>query len=395
MLPLQACKDLEELDLAQYDPWAEMPGHIGRTGIEAVAQCRKLQRLSLADLTVETLEPLITLSALTHLHITCTARHHLFHELGQMSQLSTLSLITINTNDTPVSATEMQALCGAKQLASVQLYGRFAADALRPLQQLHHMCELDISAITDAHMQALSTMTQLRRLRLVDSSVTAEGLHLLGRLTKLEVLDIAQSAISDQALAALGSLHQLRTLNLSYTSITGTGLHILPELIHLQELYGVGSLFHDQAIQYISACPSLRVLRLSYVGTNPQCFRGFKNLQALVELSIEGVPPEGLLFVQHLQELVALSIVQSTLTLADIAALSRLPKLAYLACSAVTFPDEAWQYIQELTHLHTLKLHDVAVNETQRRLIHSLPMLQTCILDGEDIYVSGRTLYGR
>ncbi len=94
--------------------------------------------------------------------------------------------------------------------------------------------------ISNAGLQYIGQMTNLRGLMLSSARVTAHGLKHLAGLKHLETLDVSCTDVSDEGLENLKGLVQLRYLGLGYTRITNVSAESLAALPNLIEL-GVGS----------------------------------------------------------------------------------------------------------------------------------------------------------
>jgi hypothetical protein len=130
------------------------------------------------------------------------------------------------------------------------LAGQMPILNLKYLKDLHRLEELDVSTLSgmrDANFADLGDLTALRRLNLdrgprsssgyVESGeLTDATLARIGRLTRLEELDLTGHRITDAGLEHLKGLDQLRSLDLEATEITDVGLERLKALPALTSL---------------------------------------------------------------------------------------------------------------------------------------------------------------
>jgi hypothetical protein len=96
--------------------------------------------------------------------------------------------------------------------------------------------DLAETLITDAGLEHLWGLTQLRALSLAGAQVTDAGLGHLRGLTQLRELYLANTPVSDAGLVHLRGLRQLVVLYLDNTHVTDAGLEHLRGLTELQTL---------------------------------------------------------------------------------------------------------------------------------------------------------------
>jgi Leucine-rich repeat (LRR) protein len=75
--------------------------------------------------------------------------------------------------------------------------------------------------LTDAGVQAIATVTELRELRIAGTNITSRALGLLKPLAKLEKLNLQGcKRLRDDAVATLAQFQQLRVLDLTDSSLS-------------------------------------------------------------------------------------------------------------------------------------------------------------------------------
>ncbi len=89
---------------------------------------------------------------------------------------------------------------------------------------------------SEADLDRLASLAELRRLIFASSAVTDDVLARLKGLTKLETLELNDSSITDAALASLLGMRQLTRLDLDSTPITDAGLKEIAKLKSLNDL---------------------------------------------------------------------------------------------------------------------------------------------------------------
>jgi uncharacterized membrane protein len=108
-----------------------------------------------------------------------------------------------------------------KQFGDAQLV------TLAALGPVIHWLDLGETAVSDAGLAQLSTMSELRRLQLDRTAVTDAGLAALAPLARLESLNLFGTAVTDGGLVALEALPRLRRLHVWQTQVTPAGAQAL------------------------------------------------------------------------------------------------------------------------------------------------------------------------
>jgi hypothetical protein len=91
--------------------------------------------------------------------------------------------------------------------------------------------------VSDAGLDRLEGLTQLRQLSLDGTEVTDAGLEHCKALTQLQVLNLSLAEASDAGLEHLKGLTQLHQLCLNGTKVSGAGLEYLKRLPRLSKLF--------------------------------------------------------------------------------------------------------------------------------------------------------------
>jgi len=149
--------------------------------------------------------------------------------LAGVPTLEWLDISSAQITDTGLE--QLSALTNLKWLA---MGGNKLTDAsLQFLRQMPQLEYLDIGGqqrtdsglwsltVTDAGMQSIAAVTELRELRMEGRAVTARGLEALKRLTRLERLQLQGcKRLTDDAASVLGSMTQLQILDLKDSSLS-------------------------------------------------------------------------------------------------------------------------------------------------------------------------------
>jgi hypothetical protein len=97
--------------------------------------------------------------------------------------------------------------------------------------------DLDEKPVTDADLEHVAALPDLKILNLSNTRITDEGLKRLTGLTKLKFLYLFNTEISDAGMLSLVELPRLEVLCLDRTQITDVGLKTLEELPRLEKLH--------------------------------------------------------------------------------------------------------------------------------------------------------------
>lgn len=123
-----------------------------------------------------------------------------------------------------------------------------------------HILSLQVSEISDEHVEILTRNRSIRYLDLSNSGVTDAGiLSIAQRLDRLGFLEIANTAITGKGLLAIGDLTGLEMLNLEGTLIGDRDLHHLRNLQNLTVLR-LGERVTDAGIREITRLKKLDTL---------------------------------------------------------------------------------------------------------------------------------------
>jgi hypothetical protein len=121
---------------------------------------------------------------------------------------------------------------------------------------------LDKSPVDDM-LQALGSQSGVRTLQLGGNTVTEKGLASVARMTDLRELVIWwASGIDDAAVAHLGRLPRLQLLDIGNSSITDDGLAHLVKLPNLQSLGIEGRKFTDRSLKLLTRAKRLKSVHL-------------------------------------------------------------------------------------------------------------------------------------
>jgi hypothetical protein len=108
--------------------------------------------------------------------------------------------------------------------------GRFELDERNSNPRIIKV-SLNDTPVTDADLESLGQLAQLKSLYLGRTNITDAGLAHLQHLTPLQTLGLNNTAITDKGLEHLQGLKQLKTLNLHETAATSAGVAALQQAL--------------------------------------------------------------------------------------------------------------------------------------------------------------------
>src|SRR5579872_5181984 len=177
----------------------------------------------------------------------------LYHEatddaIGWLSSLRNLRALHLNSSK--VTEVGLSRLSGLTQLEELHFNGTPVTDDslvhLKGLKKLRILAFGWHSELTDAGIEHLTELTEIRSLNLKTTMVSDAGLVFLRKMTKLEVLDLNGTQVTDAGLVNLKDMTSLIALDLSNTEVTDAA-RILGGLPNLQKLDAPTNLYSATA----------------------------------------------------------------------------------------------------------------------------------------------------
>ena len=115
---------------------------------------------------------------------------------------------------------------------------------------------------TDAEMECLRRIRDVRSLTLDATKVTDAGLENVGGLVSLEELNLCGTGVTDEGLANIERLSNLKSMDLTNTKVTDKGLVYLAGLPELQKLDLIGTKVSDVGLLHLYGLKKLRSVAL-------------------------------------------------------------------------------------------------------------------------------------
>lgn len=220
----------------------------GAASLADLAYLTYLEKLTISDMSIDSLDFLSGLTKLKELNISDCSVSASLSILTTLPELKSLTL-------SGCSLSTIAELAGAQALASLDLSSNAIGD-ITPLSDMSMLTKLDLSnnAVTD--LSALSGLTKLVELDISYNSVSS--ISAIGGCSALTKLDITNNSIAD--LSVVSVLPALTRLYAGYNSLFDVS--VLSNAVQLQELCVSNNVLTD--ISSLSALVNLTMLDFSY-----------------------------------------------------------------------------------------------------------------------------------
>jgi WD40 repeat protein len=276
----------------------------------------------------------------------------------------------------------------------VRLGGNAKEEALAHLKNLRPLYVLDMEDakhLTDASLARLEPLSEVRHL-VVNSEVTETGLAQVGRLTRLESLDLSHCGIvTDTGLGQLKGLTNLAELNLHRAQVTRTGLAHLQSMKKLRRLHLAECSIGDEGLAVLARITQLEDLDLNDVGITDAGLACLKSLTSLTRLVLsynDEVKGKGFVHLEELKSLRELNLCGPAFDDAGLAHLKGLTRLVNLNLDGTALTNAGLVAIKDLKALRTLHLPD-KVNDAGLVHLAGLTNLSSVIWKDEGITGQG------
>ena len=286
------------------------------------AQCKNLQSLSLhsAFLENDALLHAATLPRLTKLairfaNITDEGLVHLQHskdlellDLRGCVQISDAGLVHVAglTNlrvlllQTPAVTDEgVVQLTSLKKLEALSLehcaVTEKGLDIVAQFPRLRDLSLMENQILEDAHLKPLGALTGLTDLSLRWTPIDGSGMTHLTSLNELERLNLAQTSAGDVALESIRDCDKMQWLSLWQTAVTDDGLKNLVQMQKLRHLDLKNTSTSDVGLQHVSQLENLEHLDLQQTFVSDAGLAHLDKIPKLqhLDLTVTVVTPEG------------------------------------------------------------------------------------------------------
>jgi WD40 repeat protein/Leucine-rich repeat (LRR) protein len=309
--------------------------------------------------------------------------------MGRLSKVPRLSVLGLAS--TKVSDTGIPTLATLPRLEDLDLSATrltdAGLDALRPAAGLRALT-LRGTKLTDAGLRHLQGLRRLQALVLAMVPISDAGLRHLAGLSRLETLDLSFTRISDAGLAHLRDL-PLRKLVLSSTSVTDDGMEVIGGFRLLRYLEIDGAPMHLPA--EMARPPQLAAfLRSTPVGWPSITDAGLRPLRSLLALEVlrlggAGISDAGLVHLAGLRALQHLDLHGTNIGDAGLVHLSGLTDLRRLYLGNTAIKGPGLSDLKGLLRLRELSLGETEVGDAHVESLRALKNLTTLDLSGTEI----------
>jgi hypothetical protein len=223
---------------------------------------------------------------------------------GKVEKDANGNIIGVNLSSTWVNDTELLQLAALPKLERLNLSHTRISDEgllhLRPCKQISELNLLYAEQITDLGLNAIKSWTNLKRLNVRGTRISDPTLAIVGKLTQLESLDIANTGITEAGLDNLVPLTSLKHLAIGRIRFSEEAMGVIRLLTTLQslDLSGPRGLARNQrsdgapvapaVVRAIAELKDLRMLRLGHSQLDREALETFAtSLLKLEKIGLE------------------------------------------------------------------------------------------------------------
>jgi len=187
------------------------------------------------------------------------------------------------SNDVLIYLSERNSL---RQLMVGNTVSRLALDPYSRTTSLYSSPQVILTAISDAGLQGMRSMPNLRLLDLSYTAISDQGLEHLLKHQQLRVLDLTGTQVSGNGVCMLAGHPQLEELVLANTDISVPGYQALHSMGNLRKLDLSQSTVSDSCITALVGSARLEELILFNTGISDACMEALATLPHLKHLDL-------------------------------------------------------------------------------------------------------------
>lgn len=298
---------------------------------------------------------------------------------SHLKQLAGLkNVFALGLAETRITDSGLWHLRSYTNLEHLDVSGDFVTDnALVSLKAMKNLRQLDLSntRVTDAGMKTIAQFPALRALRLRGTEVTGSGLADLASLESLEALTIELKA---EGIGGLAELVGLTTLNISGSDLGNDDMDVVGQLTKVRVL-GLADLPIDD--EGLAKLHELDLQSLAIAGTQVRGYSlsGFTNLESL-DASWTPIDDQGLDSLVT-EKLTLLNLYDSAITDNAIPAIIRQSQLVELGLGRTAITNAGIEKIVEMPELQALNFDGcLGIDNSTVKLLSKMPGLTSLVL---------------
>lgn len=204
-----------------------------------------------------------------------------YGSLGVLRNLDSLSCSDTAIDDKGVTNLPELPSLRTFTLSSTSVTGKSFDRLAKCLPNLTELVLYDTQC-TDEAMEQVGKLRRLQYLDVDGTEISNRGLEHLSGLTKLQTLDLQRTRITDPALRSLTKMRDLSELRLNETLINGSGLVHLQALPKLETLTMDGTRLSDREVPLLAKLKSLRSLSIDATQVSPKGMAELAKLNASI-----------------------------------------------------------------------------------------------------------------
>lgn len=333
---------------------------------------------------------------------------------GVVSRAADGTIAAVSLARTWATDADVELVAQLKQIRRLDLSFTYVTDrGVERLQQLQQMEELSLDTaefITDAAISYLRSNRRLKRLVLRGTDVTDISLPYIAVLTELRVLDLSHTMLGDGGLESLPALSLLEELDLGATRITGINLPFLKLLPKLKKL-NLGGIqrrnggacwtptIADRDLDPIALLTNLEELQLGIGLSLGRVGARGPGARGEGNCRLTGgihITDLGVAKLSKLKNLRRLDLSGADITAESLKTLQSLPQLERLSLwNCQTMDDSAASQLASLGRLAHLDLSDTSMGDTGLDRLTALPRLKQLYLTNTKVTLAGLQAWRR
>ena len=245
--------------------------------------------------------------------------------------------------------------------------------------------------VTDAELEQLKELKNLRELNLGDTAITDAGLEHLKYLKKLQSLILEHTQLNGAGITHIGDILGLTRLDMGDTPITDADLELLTGLTNLEWLSLWNTRITANGLRHLSGLTCLHWLDLANTNVaddGSEHLRGLSNLQSL-DLGGTAVTDASVQHLRGLTQLRTLDLKYTSVADAGVEHLTALGNLETLDLSGTRVTDGGIEHLGLLQKLHTLCLANTGLSDTGLQHLQGLAQLVWLRIQGTRVTDTG------